>query len=95
MGLETFTPDSTPDILDTSWPAAEDPLNKGDDHLRLIKTVVKNFWEKFYDSGSGLASTAIIPPAVNSADAGSGFGGFRYEVVTESDSTKTLKLYTS
>lgn len=93
MALETWDVNSTPATLNTAWPEATDPLNKGDDHIRLLKTVVVNFWNKVFD-GSKLR-TAVVPAAVNSATAGSGFGGFRYQVITNADSTKTLRLFTS
>lgn len=39
MGLESAT---TIDNLDENWPLGGDPTNRGDDHLRLIKAVLKS-----------------------------------------------------
>lgn len=47
MGLETITPSSQPDELNNQWPAGADPKNQGDDHIRNIKTVLKNFYTSF------------------------------------------------
>lgn len=96
MGLETSDPNSRPDVLNAAWPLANDPLNRGDDHLRLLKVVLKNFHTDIWEDELTRENVKkeIIPPAVNSAVAGSGFGGFRYEVVDVAGE-KILRLYTT
>jgi len=42
MGLETAN--WPKELVDTN-PTSSDPRSEGDDHLRLIKTVLKNIWD--------------------------------------------------
>ena len=53
MGIETAT---TIAGLDKTWPTGIDPVNKGDDHLRLIKQVLQ---DQFPGSGGNGFATAI------------------------------------
>lgn len=46
MPLETIDDNSTPDDLNKDWPLATDQVKKGDDHIRNLKTVLKN-WKKW------------------------------------------------
>tara|TARA_R110000803_G_scaffold210829_1_gene284075 strand:- start:18900 stop:19637 length:738 start_codon:yes stop_codon:yes gene_type:complete len=46
------------DGLDASWPLGGDPTNKGDDHLRLIKTIFKNTFPGVGGLGFATAITA-------------------------------------
>jgi hypothetical protein len=46
------------DGLDASWPLGGDPTNKGDDHLRLIKTIFKNTFPGVGGLGFASAITA-------------------------------------
>lgn len=55
MGLETGT---TISDLDESWPTAEDPVSQGDDHIRLIKQVLK---DQFQGAGLGLGDGLDAP----------------------------------
>lgn len=95
MGLETWNPSSLPSDLNVTWPLADDPLNKGDDHIRLLKTVVNNFWNTVYNTSTSKLKVGVIPPAVNSNTEGSGFGGFRYQVVDDGSGKLTLRLFTT
>jgi len=52
MPLETG---STIEDLDQSWPLSGDPTNRGDDHLRLIKSILKAQFPG--SSGNGYAKT--------------------------------------
>lgn len=49
MGLEKFDPNSEPDILNPNWPEGNDDMKYGDNHIRLVKTTLKNFFTKFTD----------------------------------------------
>lgn len=54
MAIEPSTPTSLPDILDPTLPLSDDPLAQGDDHIRLIKTVVKNAWAEYQTAALAL-----------------------------------------
>ncbi len=54
MSLETGT---TISILDSSWPTISDPVSQGDDHLKLIKAVLK---AQFPGSGGTGFNTPIL-----------------------------------
>lgn len=47
MGLEKIDGNSTPDDLNASWPLGTDTMDKGDDHIRGIKQVIKNFYNMY------------------------------------------------
>lgn len=47
MGMESYGGESRPDVLNSLWPEGRDSLKYGDNHLRLVKTVVKNFYSDF------------------------------------------------
>lgn len=55
MGLETAT---HIDDLDSSWPTGLDPVNKGDDHLRMIKAVLKTVFPGAAAAGFATPITA-------------------------------------
>lgn len=44
MALETWGPNATPGDLNVNWPEGRDDLKFGDDHIRLLKTALKNFY---------------------------------------------------
>ena len=46
--------------LDNNWPLADDPINEGDDHIRLIKSVLKT---QFPGSGGQGFTEAVLPTA--------------------------------
>lgn len=50
MGLETIPTDAKPDTLNNSWPLTGDAKKEGDNHIRNIKTVLKNFYTDFVAS---------------------------------------------
>ena len=52
MGLEIINGGDMPPALNEGWPEFNDGLGQGDDHLRAIKTVLKNFY-------SGLVGTPL------------------------------------
>lgn len=55
MGLEKFDPNSEPDILNPNWPEGNDDMKYGDNHIRLVKTTLKNFFTKFNDYKTEMA----------------------------------------
>jgi hypothetical protein len=55
MGLEST---SFFDGLDETWPTGNDPTNKGDDHIRLLKNVIKNVFPGVGANGFAEAITA-------------------------------------
>lgn len=68
MGMESYGGESRPDVLNSLWPEGRDSLKYGDNHLRLVKTVVKNFYSDFnsfktkiegYFDSSGNAKKAL------------------------------------
>ncbi len=80
MAVENI-PNKTPDELDESLPDGTDDIKEGDEHIRNIKAVLRNY-KKW------------IPVSPESDQAGAGFGGFRH-TVTEEDGKKWLNLFTS
>ena len=59
MAVEPFDPSSLPDVLDPSLPLSDDPIGQGDDHIRLLKTVVQNMYDDY------LLRTATITSDLN------------------------------
>lgn len=47
MAVEPFDPSSLPDVLEKSLPLSDDPIGQGDDHIRLLKTVVQNMYNDY------------------------------------------------
>ncbi|MGK0419177.1 MAG: hypothetical protein ACJARV_000058 [Candidatus Pseudothioglobus sp.] len=70
MGLETAT---TISGLNASWPLGTDPVAQGDNHIQLIKDVLK---QQFTGGATGLASPVTVTASEMNALAGSGAGGF-------------------
>jgi hypothetical protein len=60
MPLESITSTSKPTDLNESWPLASDTKSEGDDHIRNIKKVVKNFYTA---TGLGIFQNGAIPVA--------------------------------
>lgn len=56
MGLETST---TIQGLNIAWPLGTDPRSEGDNHLRLVKTVLKNVFD---DSSANVLLFKVIGP---------------------------------
>lgn len=54
MGLETA---DTIAQLDETWPTGIDPINKGDDHIRLVKSVLKDQFPG--EAGDGYATPIL------------------------------------
>lgn len=46
MGLENVVIPVTPDQLNSNWPLPADPKAQGDDHLRITKAALIEFWTK-------------------------------------------------
>lgn len=94
MAIENFNANSKPSVLNVNWPEPADLIEEGDEHIRLLKTVVKNSYLDYerviLTSNKSTVKPALIPPANNNGTAGTGFGGFRYVI-----DGKHLKLYTS
>lgn len=62
MPLEVAT---TISQLDSNWPNGTDPVDRGDDHLRLIKAVLKATFPG--EAGQGLASPITVKESVLNA----------------------------
>lgn len=56
MGLESATYISQ---LDTLWPLGGDPVNKGDDHVRLLKAVLKAQFPNFTAAAANITITEL------------------------------------
>lgn len=52
MAVEPHDGSSLPDVLVENNPLSDDPVAQGDDHLRLLKIVVKNFWTQYLAAGT-------------------------------------------
>jgi hypothetical protein len=79
MGIETST---TISGMNAAWPPGSDPKSEGDNHLRLIKTVLQT---QFDDSGANMKVTkpveaAVVSPSLN----GGAFAGFRNLIINGS-----------
>jgi hypothetical protein len=70
MGLETAT---TISGLNASWPLGTDPVAQGDNHIQLIKNVLK---QQFTGGSTGLASPVTVSAGEMNALRGSGVDGF-------------------
>lgn len=79
MAIEIVN-NNLPEELDVSLPDSEDDIKEGDNHIRIIKSILKNY-KKW------------IPASPASATAGAGFGGFRH-TVTDENGKKWLNLFT-
>lgn len=49
MGLETIKSTDYPDKLNADWPLGSDDFKYGDDHIRALKAVLKNFYGDYSD----------------------------------------------
>lgn len=47
MAVEPHDGASLPDVLVETNPLSDDPINEGDNHLRLLKITVVNFWTQY------------------------------------------------
>jgi len=56
MAVEPHDGSSLPDVLVENNPLSDDPVAQGDDHLRLLKIVVKNFWTQYLAAGASFDS---------------------------------------
>lgn len=74
MPLENPTVPVTPDQLNGDWPIPEDPKSAGDDHIRITKQALKEFYRKVNFAG---LLTGSIPVYLNGkfVDAGLTFSG--------------------
>ena len=67
MSVEPWDGGSLPDVLVESNPPSDDPVSQGDDHLRLVKTVVSNFYTLYLDEMAAIAADiAALEAAVAS-----------------------------
>lgn len=91
MAVEPVTDKTTPDGLVETDPPPGDPFSEGDDHLRLIKVVMQNFYNDFTDERS--TRKVVIPLELEtvtfSLGAASGHEG-EYYFMTPSDVTTYL-----
>jgi len=61
MAVETISVDSNITLLNDLWPLISDPMSEGDNHIRLIKTLLLRFYVEFEalsKSDVGLANVA-------------------------------------
>lgn len=56
MAVEPHDGSSLPDVLVENNPLSDDPVAQGDDHLRLLKIVVKNFYTQYLAAGTSFDS---------------------------------------
>jgi hypothetical protein len=67
MTVEPWDGGSLPDALVPNNPPSDDPVSQGDDHFRLVKTVVSNFYAAYLaESAEFLAALEALEAAVAS-----------------------------
>ena len=78
MGIETANFISG---LDKTWPTGLDPINKGDDHMRLIKSVLKSAFPGVDGDGFKKAITATTSlPTIAHFPASAGARTYSFDV---------------
>ena len=72
MAVETYNSGSRPDVLNDAWPLGSDVFREGDNHLRLLKTVVKNAYTDLEDLKSEFTKLKDSVPSSDSLGTASG-----------------------
>ena len=60
MAVEPHDGSSLPDVLVESNPPSDDPVNQGDDHLRLLKIVTSNFYTQYLADATAIDGRVAV-----------------------------------